>query len=72
MTASIIDFMARLKAKSGDAAFMHCPTCESAALAVVIRWRGPQPFIAALVCENCATEIGVQDGTPVGWRKEGE
>lgn len=71
MSASIIDFMARLRAKAGDAAFMHCPECESPALGVVVRWRGPKPYIAALVCEDCRTEIGVQDGTPVGWQKEG-
>jgi hypothetical protein len=64
----IVDFMARLKAKAGDAAFMCCPSCEDEALAVVMRWRGAQPFIAALVCTDCETEIGAQDGTPVGWR----
>lgn len=66
--APIIDFMARLKAKAGPAAFMCCPECGSAALAVVMRWQGAKPFIAALACEECETEIGVQDGTPVGWR----
>jgi hypothetical protein len=67
--ADILDFMACLKAKAGDAAFMHCPACESPALGVVVRWRGSQPYIAALVCEDCPTEIGVQDGTPVGWTR---
>jgi hypothetical protein len=67
--ANIIDFMARLKAKSGDAAFMCCPACEYDGLGVVIRWRGAQPYIAALVCDHCQAEIGVKDGTPVGWRR---
>lgn len=66
--APIIDFMERLKARAGPAAFMCCPECESEALAVVVRWQGAKAFIAALVCEDCETEIGVQDGTPVGWR----
>ncbi|MBR0676654.1 hypothetical protein GXW77_10750 [Roseomonas alkaliterrae] len=65
--APIIDFMARLRDRAGPAAFMHCPECEAPDLAVLIRWRGDQPFIACLVCEACTTEIGIRDGTPVGW-----
>lgn len=68
---NIVNFMARLRAKAGDAAFMVCPTCECQSLAIVVRWNGARPFIAALVCDGCETEIGVQDGTPVGWREKG-
>ena len=67
--SNIVDFMARLKAKAGDAAFMTCPACEGESLGVVVRWQGARPFIAALVCDDCETEVGVQDGTPVGWRE---
>lgn len=66
--SNIVDFMARLRAKAGDAAFMCCPACGGEDLAVVVRWSGPRPFIAALVCAACETEVGVLDGTPVGWR----
>jgi uncharacterized CHY-type Zn-finger protein len=68
----IVDFMARLRAKAGDAAFMCCAACEGETLHPLIRWKGPKPYIAALVCDTCEAEIGVQDGTPVGWRMPGE
>ena len=68
--STIVDFMAALRAKAGDAAFMVCPTCECQSLAIVVRWQGARPFIAALVCDDCETEIGVQAGTPVGWREK--
>lgn len=68
MSAPIIDFMERLKKRAGPAAFMCCPNCAGDSFGAVIRWQGPKPYIAALVCESCETEIGIQDGTPVGWR----
>jgi transcription elongation factor Elf1 len=69
--SNIVDFMAKLKAKSGPAAFLCCPACGHENLAVVIRWRGQQPYIAALVCQGCEAETGVIDGTPVGTREGG-
>ena len=65
---NIVDFMERLKRRSGPAVFMLCPKCGGDSLGVVIRWLGPKPYIAALVCGDCETEVGIQDGTPVGWR----
>ena len=64
----IVDFMARMRAKAGEAAFMCCPACGHDSLGAVVRWRGHQPYIAALVCDHCHAEIGLRDGTPVGWR----
>lgn len=66
--SNIVDFMARLRQSRGAAAFMICPACECEDLAVVIRWLGRQPYIAALACTSCEAEIGVHNGMPVGWR----
>jgi len=47
---------------TNEAAFLCCPACGGESLAVVVRWNERRPFIAALVCEDCETEIGVEDG----------
>ena len=60
------------RAKREGAAFICCPTCgpgldpaEGTDWAAVARFNGDQPFIAALVCTQCATEVVVEFGVPV-------
>jgi hypothetical protein len=47
-----------------DAGFLACPACHAGEFAVVCRGVPDGPYIAALVCAECDTELPVEDGSP--------
>lgn len=60
------------RAKRDGAGFLCCPTCGPGAepeagtdWAAVCRFNGDKPFLAALVCVECATEVVIEFGEPV-------
>ncbi|MBW6399999.1 hypothetical protein KPL78_19215 [Roseomonas sp. HJA6] len=63
------------RAQRDGASFMDCPTCGAdnpdTNWAVVCRFNGTQPFIAALLCTACETEIVVEFGTLVAVKPHG-
>lgn len=51
---SVINLEERQRQRGGDdARFLVCPKCDGAEYAVVCRFNGNRPFIAALVCTAC-------------------
>lgn len=51
-----------LKGAAPDGGFVHCPHCECGDWIVVARGIPDGPYVAALVCCDCETELLVEDG----------
>lgn len=63
------------RAKRYGVAFMDCPTCnpahdeEGTDWAAVCRFNGNRPFVAAMVCLRCGSEVVLDRGEPVEVRR---
>jgi len=57
------------RAQRDGAGFIDCPTCgadhDGTDWVVACRFNGEKPFIAALICTECATELVIEFGNIV-------